>query len=75
MVNLILSQDKEALSHNHKVRTVYDPCSGSSGMLTNSKERIEEITSLAEVYMYGQEVNPETFAVFHCLQYGGLVIK
>ncbi len=29
MVNLVLSQDKDALSHNHIVRTGYDPCSSS----------------------------------------------
>lgn len=63
MVNLVLSQDQEALSHNHIVRTVYDPCCGSGGMLTIAKERIGEINPLAEVHLYGQEVNPETFAM------------
>jgi type I restriction enzyme M protein len=32
-------------------------------MLTTAKERIEEINPQAEVYLFGQEVNPETFAV------------
>src|SRR5438132_7033765 len=63
MVSLLLSQDKEALSQNHIVRTVYDPCCGSGGMLTIAKDRILESNSEAEVYLYGQEVNPETFAV------------
>ena len=63
MVNLILAQDNEARNHGHIVRKVYDPCCGSGGMLTIAKERIEEINPLAEVYLYGQEVNPETFAV------------
>src|SRR5438445_1295676 len=63
MVNLLLAQDKEALSRNHIVRTVYDPCCGSGGMLTIAKERIMEINSKAEVYLFGQEVNPETWAV------------
>jgi type I restriction enzyme M protein len=63
MVNLVLSQDQEALSHNHVVRTVYDPCCGSGGMLTIAKERIAEINTLADVHLFGQEVNPETFAM------------
>ncbi|MCE8423511.1 MAG: SAM-dependent DNA methyltransferase [Candidatus Methanoperedens sp.] len=63
MVNLVLSQDKEALSHNHIVRTVDDPCCGSGGMLTITKERIIEINPLADVHLFGQEVNPETFAM------------
>lgn len=63
MVNLVLSQDKDALSRNHIVRTVYDPCCGSGGMLTIAKERIIEINPLADVHLFGQEVNPETFAM------------
>ncbi|MBN2251337.1 MAG: N-6 DNA methylase [Candidatus Altiarchaeota archaeon] len=63
MVALLLSQDAEALSHNHVVRTVYDPCCGSGGMLTIAKERIMEINSEADVHLFGQEVNPETFAM------------
>ena len=34
MVNLLLAQDQDALKQNHIVRTVYDPCCGSGGMLT-----------------------------------------
>src|SRR3989304_10621332 len=63
MVNLVLSQDKDALSRNHIVRTVYDPCFGSGGMLTIAKERIIEINPVADVHLFGQEVNPETFAM------------
>ena len=63
MVNLLLAQDVDALSQNHIVRTVYDPCCGSGGMLTIAKERIQELNPNAQVYLFGQEVNPETFAV------------
>jgi len=63
MVSLLLAEDREALQQNHIVRTVYDPCCGSGGMLTIAKERILEINALADVYLYGQEVNPETWAV------------
>jgi type I restriction enzyme M protein len=63
MVNLILAQDEQALSHNHIVRTVYDPCCGTGGMLTLAQERIKELNPLAEIYLFGQEVNPETYAV------------
>src|SRR3989449_3169121 len=63
MVNLLLAQDQDALKHSHIVRTVYDPCCGSGGMLTIAKERILEINPKADVYLFGQEVNPETWAV------------
>ncbi|MHB0874916.1 MAG: type I restriction-modification system subunit M [Anaerolineae bacterium] len=63
MVDLLLSRDEEALARNHIVRTVYDPCAGSGGMLTIAKERMAQINEHAEVHLFGQEVNPETFAL------------
>jgi type I restriction enzyme M protein len=63
MVNLALAQDQDALKQNHIVRTVYDPCCGSGGMLTIAKERILEINPVAEVHLFGQELNGETFAI------------
>lgn len=63
MVNLLLTRDREALKQSHIVRTVYDCCCGSGGMLTIAKERIQEINPKADVHLFGQEVNPETFAV------------
>jgi type I restriction enzyme M protein len=63
MADLVLAQDEEALSHNHIVRTVYDPCSGTGGMLTVAKTRIMELNPLADVHLFGQEVNPETYAI------------
>jgi type I restriction enzyme M protein len=63
MVNLLLSRDKDTLAQNHIVRTAYDPCCGSGGMLTIAKERVVEINPNGEVHLFGQEVNPETFAV------------
>src|SRR5262249_27051051 len=63
MVNLLLTRDREALKQSRIVRTVYDPCCGSGGMLTIAKETIQEINPNADVHLFGQEVNPETFAV------------
>ncbi len=63
MVALILSHDREALHQPGIVRTVSDPCSGTGGMLTLGKDRILEINPQAQVHLFGQEVNPETYAV------------
>jgi type I restriction enzyme M protein len=63
MVNLIFSQDKAQLSQDYVTRTVYDPCCGSGGMLTIAKDHILELNPKADVFLFGQEVNPETFAV------------
>jgi len=63
MVTLMLRGTEDELARSHIVRTIYDPCAGSGGMLTIAKERIREISPNADVYLFGQEVNPETWAV------------
>lgn len=46
---------------------IYDNACGSGGMLTESKEFITDpdglIQSKANIYLYGQEINPETYAI------------
>jgi type I restriction enzyme M protein len=63
MVNLITAHDQKALRKGKVIRTVYDPCCGSGGMLTIGKERILQINPQADVHLFGQEVNPQTFAI------------
>ncbi len=63
MVELVVAPDRDMLKKNHIVRKVADPAAGSGGMLTIAKDRISEINPNAEVYLYGQEVNPETYAM------------
>ncbi len=63
MVGLLLAPDKERLSRQHLVVLLNDPCCGSGGMLTVAKEKIAEVNPTARVHLYGQEVNPETFAL------------
>lgn len=47
--------------------TIYDPCVGSGGMLSVSKEFIQskesDIDSSADVFTFGQEINGETYAL------------
>ncbi len=75
MVDLMLAGDEASISGPGVVRTVYDPCCGSGGMLMIAKERITEglrrngdrlrpaINAQADIHLFGQEVNPETWAV------------
>ena len=75
MVDLMLAGDESRINDTGVVRTIYDPCCGSGGMLTIAKEHITighrengnllsgPVNPLAEIYLYGQEVNPETWAV------------
>jgi type I restriction enzyme M protein len=42
---------------------IYDPACGSGGMLTEAENFAMEINPKATFHLYGQEVNPETFAI------------
>src|SRR3990167_7555719 len=64
MVNLLFAGDLDILKKQRIIKTVYDPACGSGGMLTEAKEWIlESVNKTAQIEMFGQEVNPETFAV------------
>lgn len=64
MVRLVLNGDKDILKQLGVTRTVFDPACGTGGMLSIAKEYIHErINSKADIRLYGQEVNDETFAV------------
>ena len=64
MVNLLMAKDSKELSKPGKMVTVYDPACGTGGMLTIAKEHIlEHINPDADVKLFGQEINDETYAV------------
>jgi len=64
MVRLLLEPDGERIKGESKIIEMYDPAMGTGGMLTIGKEYIQtKINSQAEVYLYGQELNPQTYAV------------
>ena len=64
MVDLLLAGDEERLARPDLVVKISDPCCGSGGMLTIAKEHIEATDGKhAEVHLFGQEVNPETYAI------------
>ncbi len=63
MVRLLIAPDIAWLRQPRIVSTVYDPCCGTGGMLTLAKDTIQALNPQADVYLYGQEVNPETYAV------------
>jgi type I restriction enzyme M protein len=64
MVHLLFEPVKDRLP---PVITIYDPACGSGGMLTEAQDFILDpegaIRSQAAIYLYGKEVNPETYAI------------
>lgn len=63
MVNLIFIEDDDVLSKPGVVRTIYDPAAGTGGMLSVAGEYLAEHNREARLTMFGQELNPESYAI------------
>ena len=65
MVRLLLLEDEEALTNPNAIITIYDPACGTGGMLTEAKDYIvnEDRNPKARVELFGQEINPTSYAV------------
>ena len=64
LVSLVFTEDKDDLQGEGKVRSIFDPCCGSGGMLTIGKEWIHNnINEKVELRLLGQELNPQTYSI------------
>lgn len=65
LVALVMSGQEKELNTHGKIFSIYDPCCGTGGMLTEAKKYIQEITNNKEmkVGLYGQELNHKTYAI------------
>ncbi len=63
MVNLLFIEDDDALSKPGVVRSLYDPTAGTGGMLSVAGEHLASLNPDARLVMYGQELNPESYAI------------
>ena len=63
MVNLLFIEDDEALTKPGVVRSIYDPTAGTGGMLSVAGEHLASHNPDARLVMYGQELNPESYAI------------
>ena len=62
MVHILLNFDNAMLS-SKQARTIYDPACGTGGMLSIASEYIKKHNSSAAFLCFGQEINPETYAI------------
>ncbi len=64
MTHLVFDPIKDRLP---PVMTIYDPACGSGGMLTESQNYVTDpegqIKATGDVYLYGKEINDETYAI------------
>ena len=63
MVNLLFVNDKDILRKKGIVKTLYDPACGTGGMLSVAEEYLHELNPDAKLEVFGQELNPESYAI------------
>ena len=63
MVELLLDPDMETITQDGIVKTIYDPACGTGGMLSVAQNKVKAINSNTTIIPFGQELNPETYAI------------
>lgn len=63
MTDLLTAGEHNDLSNEDKVKTIYDMTMGTSQMLACMTDRLKQINKDIIVHCYGQELNPETYAI------------
>ena len=64
LVSFVFGGDKKSLLGEGKIRSIFDPCCGTGGMLTVGKNWIHEnINPNLILQLYGQELNDVTYSI------------
>ncbi|TCK09131.1 type I restriction-modification system subunit M [Marinobacterium mangrovicola] len=61
--SLVFMEDDAALTKEGIIRTVYDPTAGTGGFLSSGMEYVVQMNNNAVIRAYGQELNPESYAI------------
>jgi type I restriction enzyme M protein len=63
MVNILFLNDRDILTKKGITKTIYDSCAGTGGMLSVAEEYLHELNPDARLEVFGQELNPESYAI------------
>ncbi|WP_241640330.1 type I restriction-modification system subunit M [Rosenbergiella epipactidis] len=61
--SLVFMEDDDALTQDGIIRTIYDPTAGTGGFLSSGMEYVHELNPNAVMRAFGQELNPESYAI------------
>jgi len=61
--SLVFMEDDDALNEPGIIRTIYDPTAGTGGFLSAGMEYVYEMNPKAVMRAFGQELNPESYAI------------
>lgn len=63
MVNILLAEGCDDIFDDGKVITILDQACGTGGMLSTGYNFIKRYNPTADIRLFGQEVNPESYAI------------
>lgn len=64
LVALLFSESVDDLKGEGKIRSLFDPCCGTGGLLTIGKKWVlDNINPDIEIRLSGQELNPQTYSI------------
>ena len=63
MVNILLAEETDELTKEGHITTVFDPACGTGGMLSVAENYIKRLNPDAQVEVFGQELNPQSYAI------------
>ena len=62
MVDLLFTEDGDALTEPGVIKTLYDPACGTGGMLSVAEDYLRDMAPDAKLIVFGQELNGESYA-------------
>lgn len=62
MVDLLFTEDGDALTQPGVIKTLYDPACGTGGMLSVAEDYLRDMAPDAKLIVFGQELNGESYA-------------
>jgi len=63
MVNVLLNEEGDYLTNPGNITTIGDFACGTGGMLSVAENYIHEMNPNAQVELFGQEINPQSYAI------------
>ena len=62
MVDLLFTEDGDALTRPGVIKTLYDPACGTGGMMSVAEDYLRDMAPDAKLIVFGQELNGESYA-------------
>jgi type I restriction enzyme M protein len=63
MTKLMFVENGVHLTKQNLIKTIYDPASGTGGMLSSCKNFVTEMNNTVDIVLFGQELNDEIYAI------------